>query len=44
MTEVACAGVNHCNTAFIRSSNHFIVTHAATWLNHTSRASIYNHI
>jgi hypothetical protein len=44
MTKMARAGVNHGNTAFIRSSNHLIVTHAAAWLNHTSSACIYDHI
>jgi hypothetical protein len=44
MTEMTCAGVNHSYTALISSSYHFIVTHAATWLNHASRTSINDHI
>ena len=44
MPKVPDAAENHGHSPFIGRINHFLVTHAAAWLNDASRTRINHHV
>jgi hypothetical protein len=44
VTEVACAGEDHCDAMLIGGGNDFLIAHAATRLNCAGRACSNNDI
>jgi hypothetical protein len=44
MPEVTHAGQHHHNTAFVSRGDHFVIAHAATWLNDASCAHVNHNI